>query len=64
MTTIFVKERNKRGGFEIFEGEPRPKNVLNITRFICTIGQQETEKETEKLADFVLKKLNTITVES
>lgn len=56
--TIFVKEPNKRGEYEIFEGEPKPGNVLSIKRFVCTIGHQETEEETEEMADFVLKKLN------
>lgn len=56
--STFIKERNRKGGFEIFEGEVKPGNVFAIKRFVCTIGMQETIEETEQLADFVLGKLN------
>lgn len=54
METIFVKQKDKQKWY-IIEGIEKPGQVLSVKRFICEITPQETEKETEQLADFVLK---------
>lgn len=57
--TIFIKEGpDKRGRTHIIEGEPKPGNVFSVKRFICEVQQQETEEETQQVADMLLEKLN------
>lgn len=56
MKTKFVKETDRKGTYIIegsFDG-----TFFNIKRFICQVQKQETEKETQELADFILSKLN------
>lgn len=57
MKTTFVKETDDKGRTYIVEGVKKPGNVFSITRFICEVQEQETEKETQELADFILNKL-------
>lgn len=61
-STIFVKEGpDKRGRTYIIEGEELQNGShlqFNIKRFICEVQKQESEEETQKLADFILEKLN------
>ena len=58
-TTKFIKEGpDKKGRTHIIEGEVQGKNVFSIKRFICEVQQQETEAETQEVADLLLKKLN------
>jgi hypothetical protein len=57
MNTIFIKETDKKGT-SIIEGEAREKNVFAVKRFICDVQKQETEKETQEVADMLLKSLN------
>ena len=56
MKTKFVKETDRKGTY-IIEGSSDGK-FFNIKRFICQVQKQETEKETQELADFILSKLN------
>lgn len=56
MKTKFVKETDRKGTYIIeglFNG-----TFFNIKRFICQVQEQETKKETQELADFILSKLN------
>lgn len=55
MKTKFVKETDRKIIEGSFDG-----TFFNIKRFICQVQKQETEKETQKLADFILSKLNSI----
>lgn len=57
MNTIFVKESDRKGTY-IIEGTDNGKGIFSIKRFICQIQQQETEKETQEIADMLLSKLN------
>ncbi len=57
MSTIFVKESDKRQTV-IFEGTEQPGKVFSITRCICTVQQQETDKKTQEVADMLVKALN------
>ncbi|MFK2716278.1 hypothetical protein ACIXUF_11980 [Bacteroides fragilis] len=55
MKTKFVKETDRKGTYIIegsFDG-----TFFNIKRFICQVQEQETEKETQELADFILSNL-------
>lgn len=56
MKTKFVKETDRKGTYTI-EGSSDGR-FFNIKRFICQVQKQETEKETQELADFILSKLN------
>lgn len=59
MTTKFIKDGpDKKGRTHIIEGEEKPGKVFSIKRFICEVQQQETEKETQEVADMLLEKLN------
>jgi hypothetical protein len=58
MKTIFVKETDRSGKTYIIEGMKKPNNVFSIKRFVCEVQEQETEKETQELADMILTKLN------
>lgn len=58
MKTKFVKETDGRGRTYIIEGEEKPNKVFSIKRFICQVQEQETEEETQELADMILTKLN------
>jgi hypothetical protein len=58
MKTIFVKETDGRGKTYIIEGVEKPNNGFSIKRFVCEVQEQETEKETQELADMILAKLN------
>ena len=57
MKTIFIKETDKKGT-SIIEGEAKSNNVFSVKRFICDVQRQETEKETQEVADMLLKCLN------
>lgn len=54
--TKFIKQSDKRRTY-IVEGEEKPNQVFSITRFICEIQKQETEKETQQVANLVLAAL-------
>ena len=56
MKTKFVKTTDRKGTY-IIEGSSDGR-FFNIKRFICQVQEQETEKETQELADFILSKLN------
>ena len=56
MKTKFVKTTDRKGTY-IIEGSSDGQ-FFNIKRFICQVHEQETEKETQELADFILSKLN------
>lgn len=58
METKFVKETDPSGRTYIIEGTLQVNNVFSIKRFICEIQEQETEQETQELADWLLNKLN------
>ena len=58
MKTKFVKETDRRGKTYIIEGTTQSNNVFSIKRFVCEVQEQETEQETQKLADMLLDKLN------
>jgi len=56
MKTKFVKETDRKGTYIIegsFDG-----TFFNIKRFICQVQEQETEQETQEVADMLLNKLN------
>lgn len=55
--TSFIKETDSRGRVFIIEGEKKPGNVFSIKRFICEVQEQETDEETQQLADLLLEKL-------
>lgn len=54
----FVKETDNKGRTFIIQGEVKSKNTFAITRFICQVQEQETEDETQKVADLILNALN------
>lgn len=54
----YVKETDNKGRTYIIEGEEKPGKVFSISRFICEVQKQETDKETQEVADLLLKKLN------
>lgn len=57
--TKFVKEGpDKKGKTYIIEGEEKGGHVFSIKRFICEVQKQETEKETQEVADLLILKLN------
>lgn len=58
MKTKFVKETDSSGKTYIIEGTILPGNVFSIKRFICEVQEQETEQETQEVADMLLNKLN------
>lgn len=58
MKTKFIKETDKKNRTYIIEGEVQPKNVFSIKRFICEVQQQETDSETQEVADLLLNLLN------
>lgn len=58
MKTKFVKETDPNGKTYRIEGTLHPGNVFSIKRFICEVQGQETDKETQELADMLLNKLN------
>lgn len=58
METIFVKETDPSGRTYIIEGLIKSNNVLSIKRFVCEIQEQDTDQETQELADWLLNKLN------
>ena len=51
-----IKEKDRKGTY-IIEGEVQPKNVFSIKRFICQVQEQETEKETQEVADMLIEAL-------
>ena len=54
----FIKEGpDKKGRTYIIEGEEKPGKVFSIKRFICEVQMQETEKETQEIADMLLSAL-------
>ncbi len=58
-TTKFIAEGpDKRGRFDIIEGEEKPKKVFSVKRFICEVLPQETAAETKAVADMLVAKLN------
>lgn len=56
MKTKFIKETDRKGTY-IIEGEVQPKNVFSIKRFICQVQEQETEAETQEVADMIIEAL-------
>ncbi|MBU9020606.1 hypothetical protein KTG24_22790 [Bacteroides fragilis] len=56
MKTKFVKTTDRKGTYIIESSSDG--QFFNIKRFICQVQKQETEKETQELADFILSKLN------
>lgn len=58
METKFVKETDPSGKTYIIEGTLQSGNVFSIKRFICEVQEQETDQETQELADMLLNKLN------
>jgi len=57
--TSFIKEGpDNKGRTYIIEGEKKPKKVFSIKRFICEVQRQETEEETQQVADLLVEKLN------
>lgn len=58
METKFVKETDPSGKTYIIEGTILSGNVFSIKRFICEVQEQETEQETQEVADMLLSKLN------
>jgi len=59
MNLTFIKEGpDEKGRTYIIEGEKQPKQVFSINRFICEVQRQETEEETQAVADLLLEKLN------
>lgn len=58
MRANFVKETDNRGRTFIIEGEKKAKGTFSITRFICQVQEQETEQETQQVADLILNALN------
>ena len=54
--TKFIKETDRKGTY-IVEGWVKPKNVFSIKQFVCLVQEQETEKETQALADHLIKQL-------
>lgn len=58
MKTKFVKETDPSGKTYIIEGTIQPGNVFSIKIFICEVQEQETDQETQELADMLLNKLN------
>lgn len=56
--TKFIKETDNKGKTYIIEGEEKENGkVFSIKRFICEVQKQETEKETQEVADLLLTKL-------
>jgi hypothetical protein len=59
MKTKFIKEKDRKNTFSIFEViENKETMTRSIVRFICDVGKQQTQEQTEQLADFILEKLN------
>lgn len=58
MKTKFVKETDRSGKTYIIEGDILPGNVFSIKRFICEVQEQETDQETQDVADMLVNKLN------
>ncbi|WP_202703137.1 hypothetical protein [Flavobacterium sp. UGB4466] len=56
MKTKFVKVTDRKGT-DIIEGEVKSGNVFSILRFICQVQEQETEKETQEVADMIIEAL-------
>jgi len=54
----FVKETDNRGRTFIIEGEEKANSAFSVKRFICQIQEQETEEETQQVADLILNALN------
>jgi len=52
----YIKETDRKGT-DIIEGTKKPGNVFSVNKFICRVQPQETEKETQELADWIIKKL-------
>ncbi|MFV8268428.1 hypothetical protein ACNQGP_00650 [Flavobacterium sp. GT2N3] len=55
----FIKHTDRKGT-DIIEGEVKPGNVFSIKRFICKVQEQETEKETQEIADMLVKVLSNL----
>ena len=59
METSFIKEGpDNKGRTYIIEGEKKPGKVFSVHRFICEVQRQETDEETQEVADLLVKKLN------
>lgn len=54
---VFRKITDKYGTY-IYEGRLLDHNVVFAERFVCTIAQQKTEEQTQRIADEILQKLN------
>lgn len=57
MTRFIKEDSDKRGRIYIIEGEASG-NIFSVKRFICEVQKQETDKETQEVADLLVKKLN------
>ena len=54
----FIKETDRKGT-SIFEVDENKETMTrHIVRFICDVGKQETEQQTQEVADLIIKKLN------
>lgn len=60
----FIKETDNRGRTYIVEGTKCPKKVFKVNRFICQVQDQETEKETQELADLIIHALEQLNNET
>lgn len=54
--TKFIKEQYRKG-IDIIEGWEKPGKLFSIKRFICQVAPQETESETDQLANDILHSL-------
>lgn len=60
MATFIKEGPDKRGRTYIIEGEDKGNNIFSVKRFICEIQKQETEEETQAVADMVLLALKNL----
>ena len=56
----FIKEIDNKGKTYIIQGAFKPGKIFSVTRFICEIQKQETEEETQEVADLVLVALSRV----
>lgn len=52
----YIKHTDKKGT-DIIEGEKKSNNEFSISKFICKVQEQETKKETQEVADMLVKAL-------
>lgn len=57
-TDFIIDGPDKRGRVHIIEGEKRhATSEFNVKRFVCEVQTQETEKETQALAEQIVRAL-------